>query len=188
MSPQSGVGQLQLERTSLKERVRKTAIVLLLICMLLPVLLLNIGVNAEQAGWSGPLPKLNRPLPSLQALLLCQQWTLFSQMSPFNFHLQYQVELTDGQIVPLRDLDIEQAGRWQSLLFHNEPKTELNLYSDPTGQRRYLEYLVRADGIYPDWVARRTIYIHYQNVFPRAQAALAGTHYGPEANFVIDTY
>jgi len=151
-------------------------------------LLVNIGVNAEQAKWSKAVAKLNQPVPFLQALLLCQQWTLFNQMSPFNFRMQFQVELTNGQVVQLRDLDKERAGKWESVFFHNEPKAELNLYTDPASQRRYLEYLARTNGLYPEWIARRTVYIHYQNVFSREQSAIAGTHYGPEADFVLDTY
>jgi hypothetical protein len=188
MNPQNTGGWLHFEKSALRERVRKAAIVLLLLGLLLPPLLVNIGVNAEQAGWAGPLPKLNRPLPSLQALLLCQQWTLFSQMSPFNFTLHFQVELIDGQVVPLRDLDKERARKWESVLFHNEPKSELNLYSDPGSQRLYLEYLVRTNGLDPLEIARRTIYIRYQNILPRDQAAVAGTYYGPETNFALDTY
>ena len=187
MNPEN-TGPPQVGKSPLRERVRKTAIVLLLLCLLLPVFVINVGSNAEQAGWSGPLPKLNRPLPSLQALLLCQQWTLFSQMSPFNFTMHFQVELTDGQVVLLRDLDKERAGKWQSVLFHNEPKSELNLYADTGSQRLYLEYLIRTNGLDPLEIARRTTFIHYQNIFPRDQAAKAGTYYGPETNFALDTY
>jgi|SRR5476651_1639520 hypothetical protein len=176
------------EKNALRERVRKAAIVLLLFGLLLPPLLFNIAANAEEAGWSGPLLKLNQPLPSLSALLLCQRWTLFSQMSPFNFTMHCEVELSGGRMVQLRDLDQERAGKWQSILFHNEAKTELNLYSDPAAQRQYLEYLVRTNGLDPDEIARRVIYIRYQNIFPRDEAAVAGTHYGPETNYALDSY
>jgi hypothetical protein len=176
------------EKPSRRETLRKTAIILLLLGLLVPPLLVNIGSNAEQAGWPGPLPKLNQPLPSLQALLLCQQWTLFSQMSPFNFTMHFHVVLNDGQEGDLRDLDKERAGKWESVLFYNEPKSELNLYSDPGAQRLYLEYLVRTSGLNPLDIARRTIYLRYRNIFPRDQAAREGTYYGPEMNFVLDTY
>jgi hypothetical protein len=161
---------------------------LLLLGLLLPPLLVNIGENAEQVKWAGPVRKLNRPLPSLQALLLCQQWTLFSAMSPFNFKLHFVLELTDGQELLLRDLDKERAGKWESILFPNEPKTELNLYSDPGAQRRYLEYLVRTNEVDPERIAHRTIYMTYQDVLTRDEAARAGTYYGPETNYVLDTY
>jgi hypothetical protein len=184
MNPQN----ICVEKNALRERVRKAAIVLLLLGLWLPSLLFNIGANAEEAGWSGPLLKLNQPLPSLSALLLCQRWTLFSQMSPFNFTMHCEVELTDGRMVQLRDLDKERAGKWQSIFFYNEPKTELNLYSDPAAQRQYLEYLVRTDGLDPDEIARRVIYIRYQNIFPRDQAAVAGIHYEPEINYALDSY
>ena len=58
----------------------------------------------------------------------------------------------------------------------------------PTSQRLYLEYLARTDGIDPNDIAQRTIYIHYQNILPREKAAKEGTHYGPEADFVLDNY
>jgi hypothetical protein len=184
MNPQNAC----VEKNALREKVRKTVIVLLLFGLLLPPLLFNIGANAEEAGWSGPLIKFNQPPPSFNALLLCQRWALFSQMSPFNFTMHCEVELTDGRMVQLRDLDKERAGKWQSILFHNEPKTELNLYSDPDAQRRYLEYLVRTNGLDPEEIARRVIYIRYQNIFPRDEAAVAGIYYGPETSYALDSY
>jgi hypothetical protein len=184
MKPQN----ISMEKSGIREKVRKVFIVLLLLGLLLPALLFNIGANAEQAGWSGPLLKFDQPLPCLSALLLCQRWTLFSEMSPFNFTMHFEVELRDGRMVQLRDLDKERAGKWQSIFFHNEPKTELNLYSDPGAQRRYLEYLVRANGLNPAEIARRVIYLRYQNIFPRDQAAVVGTHYGPDAKYALDSY
>ena len=177
-----------LSESPLKERIRKIAIILALLGLLLPVLIVNVGEKVEQAGWSKNLAKLNRPVPFLQAVLLCQQWTLFSEMSPFNFKLQYEVELIDGQIVPLRDVDRQSAGKWEPVFFYNEPKTELNLYGDPAAQRRYLEYLVRTNGIYASWIERRTIFLRYQNVLTREQSAREGRHYGPDTIFVLDTY
>jgi hypothetical protein len=176
------------ETSGFRERVRKVVILLLLFGLLVPTLLFNIGANAEQAGWSGPLLKFSEPLPSLTALLLCQRWTLFSDMTPCNFTMHFEVELRDGRMVQLRDLDKERAGKWQSILFPNEPKAELNLYSDPSARRRYLEYLVRTSGLNPAEIARRVIYIRYQNIFPRDQAAAIGTHYGPEAKYALDSY
>lgn len=175
-------------KTARREAIRKTAIVLVLFALLLPVFLINLGLNADQGKWPGPFAKLNQPLPSLQALLLCQQWTLFSSIAPFNFTYQFEVELVDGQRVILRDFDKERAGKWQSILFHNEPKTELNLYSEPESQRRYLEYLVRTNGIDPAQVARRTIYLRYQNIYPRDQAAELGTYFSEDAYYTLDNY
>ena len=171
-----------------REIARKIAIVVIVIGSLLPPLSMNIGAYAQQAGLSGPILKLNRSFPSFYALLLCQMWGLFSYISPFNFTIQYRVELTDGQIVNLHDLKKEAAGKWQSILFHNEPKADLNLYGNQSATRNYMEYLIRTNGIDRASVARRTIYLHYQNVLPRAQAAAAGTHYGPEFDRVIDSY
>src|SRR2546430_8964595 len=108
-----------LEKSSLKEWVRKSAIVLVLLGSLWPTLTMNIGLYAQQAGLSGPITKLNQSFPSFHALLLCQVWGLFSYISPFNYTLNYEVELTDGQVVALHDFKKERAGKWKSLLFHN---------------------------------------------------------------------
>jgi hypothetical protein len=171
-----------------REHVRKTAIVIILVGLLLPPIFVNLGENAEQVKWAKPLEKWNQPLPTLQALLLCQQWTLFSEISPFNFKLHYLVTLTNGENVLLPDLDKERVGAWQNVFFPNEPKTELNLYADPAAQRRYLEYLVRINGIDPEWIVQRTIYMTYESVCSRQEAARVGTHYGPKVAHVLAQY
>ena len=190
MKPQKIGSWLRFEKCTLLKTVRKVAIVLLLIGSLWPSFAINIGLYAEQAGreWSQPLIKLNRPFPSFQALLLCQVWGLFGYISPFNFTMHFEVELADGRIVALRDLEKEGAGKWQSLLFHNEPKTEINLYADRRTLREYMEYLVRTNGLNPFEIVRRIIFIRYRNVLPRDQAVVAGTHYGPETKSVLDSY
>lgn len=177
-----------LEKSTLGERVRKTAIVLVLLGSLLAPLAANIGTYAEQAGLSGPVLKLNRSFPSFHALLLCQLWGLFAYISPFNYTMNYEVELSDGQIVALRDLKKESAGKWQSVLFHNESKADNNLYADRRALREYMEYLIRTNGLNPLEVVRRTISIRYRNVLSRDQAAVAGTHYGPEMENVLENY
>lgn len=167
---------------------RRIAIVLILIGSLLPPLTMNIGMYAQQAGLSGPILQLNRPYPAFHALLLCQVWGLFAYISPFNYTLHYEVELTNGQVVALHDFKKESAGRWQSILFYNEAKSDNNFYTDRNAMRQYMEYLIRTNDLDPAWVVRRTIYLHYRNVLPRDQAALAGTHYGPETISVIENY
>jgi hypothetical protein len=171
-----------------RENARKIAIVLVLIGSLMPPLCMNIGAYAAQAGLSGRIVTLNRQFPSFYALLLCQMWGLFSYISPFNFTIQYQVELTGGQLMDLHDFKKEAAGKWQSVLFHNEPKADLNFYANPRAMRDYMEYLVRTNGLDPAWVTHRTIYLHYRSVLPREQAAAEGTHYGPETDRVLDSY
>jgi hypothetical protein len=151
-------------------------------------LCMNIGAYSAQAGLSGPIVRLNRSFPSFYALLLCQMWGLFSYISPFNFTYRYQVELTDGRIEDLHDFKKEEAGKWQSILFYNEPKADLNFYSNPHALRAYMEYLIRTNGFDPASVARRTIYLHYWNVLPRDQTAATGTHYGPAIDRVLDSY
>ena len=171
-----------------RENARKITIVLILIGSLLPPLCMNIGSYAQQGGLSGPILKLSRQFPSFYALLLCQMWGLFSYISPFNFTYRYQVELTDGRIEDLHDFKKEAAGAWQSILFHNEPKADLNFYANRGALRNYMEYLIRTNGFDPAWVTHRTIYLHYQSVLPRDQATVTGTHYGPEADRVHDSY
>jgi hypothetical protein len=171
-----------------RESARKTAIVLVLIGSLIPPLCMNIGAYAAQARLSGPIVKLNRQFPSFYALLLCQMWGLFSYISPFNFTIHYRVELGGGEVVDLHDFKKEAAGKWQSILFHNEPKADLNFYANPRAMRDYMEYLIRTNGFDPSWVTRRTIYIRYRTVLTREQAAAAGTHYAPESERVLDSY
>lgn len=190
MNPQNIGGRPEFEKSTLLKRGRKIAIVLLLLGSCLPSLATNIGLYAKQAGWkwSQPLIQLNRPFPSFHALLLCQAWGLFAHIPPFNFNLHFEVELTDGRIVPLRDLKKDSAGKWQSLLFHNEPNTEINLYENRRTLRQYMEYLVRTNGLNPHEIARRTILIRSRNVLSRDQAAIAGTYYEPETNSVLESY
>lgn len=171
-----------------KEIARKIAIVLIVIGSLMPPLCMNIGSYAQQAGFSGPILQLNRQFPSFFALLLCQMWGLFSYISPFNFTINYRVELNSGQIVDLHDFKKEAAGKWQSILFHNESKADLNFYSNPRAMREYMEYLIRTNGLYANEVARRTIYLRYRSVLTREQAAEAGTHYTAEGERVLDSY
>lgn len=171
-----------------REIVRKIAIVLVVIGSLIPPLCMNIGAYAQQAGLSGPIVRLNRQFPSFYALLLCQMWGLFSYISPFNFTINYRVELNSGQTVDLHDFKKEAAGKWQAILFHNEPKVDLNFYSNPRAMREYMEYLIRTNGLDATAVVRRTIYLRYRTVLAREQSAESGTHYAPEAERVLDSY
>lgn len=183
MRPQNAADWLHIEKSTLREKVRKTAIVVLLLGSLVPTFLLNIGMNVK-----APVSKLNRSFLSFRALLLCQHWTLFGYIVPFNFTMHFEVELRDGRIVALRDLKKERAGKWQPLLFHNERKTALNLYANRPALRRYMEYLIRTNGVDFSQVTRRTIFIRYRNVFPRKQASAAAAYYGPETKHVLENY
>jgi len=123
-----------------------------------------------------------------RALLLCQHWSLFSYVVPFNYTMEFEVELRDGRVMTVHDLTTARAGKWRPVLFHNERKTQLNLYGNPPAMRHYLDYLIRCNGIDLNRVARRTIYVRYRNVLSRNEATRTGTHYSPEARYVFDSY
>jgi hypothetical protein len=176
------------EKPTLKEKTRKILIIVVLIGSLLPPLAANIGLAARSLKWSGPILQLDRPYPAFSALMLCQLWTLFSSISPFNYTLHCQVQLTDGQVGDVVDLQREAAGKWESILFHNEPKVWLNLYNDRNAMRQYMEYLIRTNGLYPEWVTRRTIFLRYRAVLHRSEAEAAGTYFGPETFGVLEDY
>jgi hypothetical protein len=172
-----------------RENARKVAIVLVLVGSFWPPLAMNIAIYSGQAGLSGPITRLNQQyFPSFHALLLCQMWGLFAYISPFNYTLNYEVELSDGRVVALHDYKKEAAGKWATILFHNEPKTDNNFYANHSALKQYLEYLIRTNGVDSASIARRTIFIRYRNVFPRGQAAKTGTYYGPETTSVIENY
>jgi hypothetical protein len=119
----------------------------------------------------------------LDALLLRQQWTLFTYISPFNYTTHFEVVLKDGSTWPLHDSVPQHATGWKGILFHSESKIQNNLYGYPAGHRRYLEYLIRRNGINPAEVSQRIIYIRYRNLLSRSEAAEAGTHYSPEIRY-----
>ena len=170
------------KKNTLQEPIRKLAILLLLIGFLLPVLMINIAVYAK-----GPFSKLNRPFIFPRALLLCQQWSLFGYIVPFNYTMHFEVAITNGEVRELHDLIKERAGKWQPVFFYGERKAQNNMYSDRRALRYYMEYLIRTNGIDPAQVTRRTISLRYRNVLAR-EAADAGTYYGPETEYVFDSY
>ena len=114
-----------------------------------------------------PAVVLKQGFSPFRELLLCQQWTLFGYVVPFNFTIQFEVELRNGRVVVLRDLVKEHAGKWQPLLFHNERKTQLNLYANRPALRHYFEYLIWLNEIDPSQVVRRIIYLRYRDVLSR---------------------
>jgi hypothetical protein len=174
---------LGMEENALRETIRKTAIVSILIGLLIPPFLLNLGVAVK-----GRLSYLSQGFSPFRELLLCQQWTLFGYVVPFNFNMQFEVELRDGRVVVLRDLVKERAGKWQPVLFHNERKTQLNLYANRPALRYYFEYLIWLNEIDPSQVVRRTIYLRYRDVLPRNEATATGIYFGPESKYVLDQF
>jgi len=164
-------------------RLRKLAIISLFALVLGPVIILNCGVNLEKAGYPALAARMQKAMPSLDALLLRQQWTLFTDISPFNYTTHFEVVMKDGSTLSLHDPVPQNATGWKGVLFHNESKIQNNLYGFPVGHRRYLDYLIRKNGINPAAVSQRIIYIRYRNLLPRSEAAVAGTHYGPEIRY-----
>jgi hypothetical protein len=165
------------------QRLRKLGIIALFVLVLGPVVALNCGVSLEKAGFPILAARLQQPVPSLDALLLRQQWSLFTYISPFNYTTHFEVVLKDGSTLPLHDSAPQHATGWQGILFHSESKIQNNLYGNRAAHRRYLEYLIRTNGINPAEVSQRIIYIRYRNLLPRSKAAEAGTHYGPEIRY-----
>ena len=168
-----------------RRRLRKLAIIAFFMLVLVPVAILNCGVNLEKAGFPMPAARLKKGMPAFDALLLRQQWTLFTYISPFNYTTYFEVVLKDGSTVPLPDSVPQHATGWKGILFHGEAKIQNNLYGYPAGHRRYLEYLIRRNGINPAEVSQRIIYIRYHNLLSRSEAAEAGTHYGPEVRYEL---
>ena len=162
---------------------RKLLIVAVFIVVLGRVVLLNVGVNLQKAGVRDFASELTKPVPSLDALLLRQQWSLFTDISPFNYTTHFEVILDNGSTVPLSDSAQQNATGWKSILFYSEPKIQNNLYGSPDGQRRYLDYLIRKNRIDPSRIDEGVIFIRYRNLLKRGEAAAAGTHYGPEIRY-----
>jgi hypothetical protein len=169
--------------------LRKLATLAFFALVLGHVIVLNCGVNLEKAGYyPGFAARLQKAVPSLDALLLRQQWTLFTEISPFNYTAHFEVVLKDGSIVPLYDSFPQNATGWEGILFHSEPKIQNNLYGFRIGQHRYLEYLIRKNGVNPAEVDQRVIFIQYRNLLTRSDAEVAGTHYGPDIRYDLDRY
>lgn len=183
VSLQNTEDRLGAGKNARQEAIRKTVIVVLLVGSLIPPLLFNLGVASQ-----GRFPNFKQRFGFFRALLLCQQWTLFGYVVPFNFTLNFEVELRDGRIVVLRDLIKDRWGKWQPILFHNERKAQLNLYGNRAAQRHYLEYLIWLNRIDRSEVTRRTVYLRFRDVLPRDKAAAAGKYFGPEKSYVLDRY
>ena len=152
------------------------------------VLLLNVGVSLEKLGARALASQLTQPVPSLDALLLRQQWSLFTDISPFNYTTHFEVLLENGSAVPLSDFAEQNATGWKSVLFYSEPKIQNNLYASPEGQRRYFDYLLRKNRIDPGQIDQGVIFIRYRNLLKRSEAAAAGTRYGPETRYDLQRF
>ena len=169
-------------------RLRKISILAFFALVLGHVIVLNCGANLEKSGYTIFEGRLKRAVPFLDALLLRQQWSLFTEISPFNYTTHFEVVLKDGSTAALRDPAPQNATDWKRVLFHSELKIQNNLYASPVGHRRYLEYLIRKNGINTAQVSQRVIFIRYHNLLTRSEAAAAGTHYGPEIRYDLHRY
>jgi hypothetical protein len=169
--------------SSFLRRWRKLLIVAVIIVVLGRVVLLNVGVSLEKVGVGEVASQLTKPVPSLDALLLRQQWSLFTDISPFNYTTHFEVILENGSTVSLHDSAQQNTTGWKGVLFYSEPKIQNNLYASPDGQRRYLDYLIRKNRIDPGQIDEGVMFIRYRNLLKRAEAAAAGAHYGPEIRY-----
>ena len=95
---------------------RKLAIITLFVLVLVPVVILNCGVSLEKAGFRMQAAKFQAAMPALDALLLRQQWTLFTYISPFNYTTHFEVVLKDGSTWPLHDSVPQHATGWKGYL------------------------------------------------------------------------
>jgi hypothetical protein len=167
---------------------RKLLIVAIFAIIFGRVVSLNIGVSVEKLGVQDLASQLTQRVPSLDALLLRQQWSLFTDISPFNYTTHFEVILEDGSAVPLSDSAEQNATGWKSVLFYSEPKIQNNLYASAEGQRRYFDYLLRRNRIDPSQIDEGVIFIRYRNLLKRSEAAAAGTHYGPETRYDLQRF
>lgn len=167
---------------------RKLLIVAIFAVVLGRVVLLNVGVSLEKLGVRDLASQMTQPVPSLDALLLRQQWSLFTDISPFNYTTHFEVILEDGSALPLSDSAEQNATGWKGVLFYSELKIQNNLYASPDGQRRYFDYLLRRNRIDPNQIDEGVIFIRYRNLLKRSEAAAAGTHYGPETRYDLQRF
>jgi hypothetical protein len=179
----TAIPQDALPGSSFLRRLRKLLIVASMTIVLGRVIVLNVGVSLEKLGVHDFASPWIKPVPSLDALLLRQQWSLFTDISPFNYTTHFEVILDDGSTVALSDSAQQNATGWKSVLFYSEPKIQNNLYASPDGQRRYVEYLIRKNRIDPSQINEGVIFIRYRNLLKRAEAAATGTNYGPEIRY-----
>jgi hypothetical protein len=178
-----GMPETPLPGSSFLGRCRKLLIVAIFVIILGRVVMLNVGVSLNKIGARDLASPFTRPVPSLDALLLRQQWSLFTDISPFNYTTHFEVTMDDGSTVALSDSAQQHATGWKSVLFYSELKIQNNLYASPDGQRRYLEYLIRRNRIDPSQIEGGVIFIRYRNLLKREEAAAAGTYYGPEIRY-----
>jgi hypothetical protein len=183
-----GMSETPLTGSSFLGWCRKLLIVAIFAVVLGRVVLLNVGVSLEKLGVRDLASQMTQPVPSLDALLLRQQWSLFTDISPFNYTTHFEVILEDGSALPLSDSAEQNATGWKGVLFYSEPKIQNNLYASPDGQRRYFDYLLRRNRIDPSQIDEGVIFIRYRNLLKRSEAAAAGTHYGPETRYDLQRF
>lgn len=183
-----GMSETPLTGSSFLGWCRKLLIVAIFAVVLGRVVLLNVGVSLEKLGVRDLASQMTQPVPSLDALLLRQQWSLFTDISPFNYTTHFEVILEDGSALPLSDSAEQNATGWKGVLFYSEPKIQNNLYASPDGQRRYFDYLLRRNRIDPNQIDEGVIFIRYRNLLKRSEAAAAGTHYGPETRYDLQRF
>jgi hypothetical protein len=183
-----GMSETPLTGSSFLGWCRKLLIVAIFAVVLGREVLLNVGVSLEKLGVRDLASQMTQPVPSLDALLLRQQWSLFTDISPFNYTTHFEVILEDGSALPLSDSAEQNATGWKGVLFYSEPKIQNNLYASPDGQRRYFDYLLRRNRIDPSQIDEGVIFIRYRNLLKRSEAAAAGTHYGPETRYDLQRF
>jgi hypothetical protein len=168
--------------SSFPGRCRKLLIVAIFVIILGRVVMLNVGVSLDKIGARDLASPFTRPVPSLDALLLRQQWSLFTDISPFNYTTHFEVTMEDGSTVPVRFRSAT-CDRLEERSLYMRTKIQNNLSCSPQTDNVAIWYLIRRNRIDPSQIEGGVIFIRYRNLLKRDEAAAAGTYYGPEIRY-----
>ena len=155
-----------------RRRLRKLAIIAFFMLVLVPVAILNCGVNLEKAGFPMPAARLKKGMPAFDAFRSCGS---NGRSSPTSHHSNYTIILEvgaeDGSTVPLPDSvrSTPRAGRaFCSMAKRRFKTTSMDI---PPGIAVTSNTPDLAKRINPAEVSQRIIYIRYRNPSSRSEAA-----------------
>lgn len=115
---------------------------------------------------------------------LDNKWTMFSTLHRFDWWYVIKAKYPDGseEVLPL-PLQSERTPLEHFFFDFKEAKIHLNLYLQPDWRKAYARYLCRwlIDHRGPPPPGVIIYELHYQNIYPRPQAAALGTHREPQS-------